>query len=202
MRRAAFPGPEGEALVHLHNLSGGVLGGDRLELEVRVGPGARAQLTTTGATRVYRRGAGAGEAVQLNRLRVEQDGLLEYLPDPLIPYRGASYRQSTGIELAPGGGLFWWETLTPGREAHGERFDFERVVLETEIRSGQDRVPIARERAVLEPSRRSLTSPARMGLYGYLVTFYICRAGDPAGAWLSLEQELGRCAGNGRGRAR
>jgi urease accessory protein len=50
----AFGAADGRALVHLHNLSGGVLGGDRLTLRAEVGPAARVQLTTTSATRIYR----------------------------------------------------------------------------------------------------------------------------------------------------
>src|SRR5271169_2160149 len=41
----AFAVEDGAALVHLHNVSGGLLGGDRLELAVNVGRGARAQVT-------------------------------------------------------------------------------------------------------------------------------------------------------------
>jgi len=50
----AFHLEDGGCLVHLHNLSGGVLGGDCLELKVEVGPEAIVQLTSTGATRLYR----------------------------------------------------------------------------------------------------------------------------------------------------
>src|SRR5262245_49973448 len=66
----AFPLPDGAALVHLHNLSGGVLGGDQLALDVELAPQTSVQLTTTGATRVYRRRPEAGEAVQTMRLRL------------------------------------------------------------------------------------------------------------------------------------
>ena len=40
----AFPLSNGGVLVHVHNVSGGVLGGDQLVLDVEVGPGAQAQL--------------------------------------------------------------------------------------------------------------------------------------------------------------
>src|SRR5438309_11151451 len=50
----AFRQADGVSLVHLHNLSGGVLAGDRLELKVEIGPRAAVQLTSTGATRIYR----------------------------------------------------------------------------------------------------------------------------------------------------
>src|SRR5271163_636501 len=42
----AFPNPAGESLVHLNNVSGGIFGGDQLNLHVDVGPGAAAQITT------------------------------------------------------------------------------------------------------------------------------------------------------------
>ncbi len=35
----AFPQDNGAALVHLHNVSGGVLAGDDLHLDIAVGPG-------------------------------------------------------------------------------------------------------------------------------------------------------------------
>ena len=66
----SFPLEGGGALVHLHNLSGGVLGGDQLELDVEVGPGACAQLTSTGATRLYRSRSEAPTARQINNVSI------------------------------------------------------------------------------------------------------------------------------------
>ena len=85
------------AVAHLHNLSGGVLGGDQLALAVTVEAQAQAQVTTTGRdTRVYRHRPGP-DATQRTSLRVGAGGLLEYLPDTLIPYAGARYRQQSGL---------------------------------------------------------------------------------------------------------
>src|ERR1700685_3772106 len=81
----AFRQEDGAALVHLHNVSGGLLGGDRLALMVNVGAGACVQITTTGATRIYRSRAGAPATTQSNEITVGEDGLLEYLPDAVIP---------------------------------------------------------------------------------------------------------------------
>src|SRR5437868_10045544 len=63
-----FPLADGALLVHLHNLSGGVLGGDWLRTEVRVGHRANAQLTTTGATRLYRSRREDRAAIQINEI--------------------------------------------------------------------------------------------------------------------------------------
>src|SRR5207245_2695986 len=70
----AFPGGAGEALAHLHNVSGGVLDNDDLRLQVEVGPDARAQLTTTGATRIYRSRSAGSKARQQTDLTIAARG--------------------------------------------------------------------------------------------------------------------------------
>jgi urease accessory protein len=187
----AFDGGDGMAVTHLHNLSGGILGGDQLELAVSVGAHAQAQLTTTGATRVYRHRPGP-DASQRTTLRVGRDGLLEYLPDPLIPFAGARYQQQISIELAEDAGLFYWELIAPGREASGELFAYERLGIALELCAGG--APVALEHMELEPALRPLTSPLRWGAYRYLATLYICRVGVAAQVWSSLENELAALA--------
>lgn len=188
----AFDLAEGGALVHLHNLSGGVLGGDHLELNVEVAPGAHAQLTGTSATRVYRsRGEGL-TANQLTEVRVGENGLLEFLAEPVIPFAGSRYRQQARIELAPGAGLFWWETVAPGREAKGEVFEYDLFQTHLDLYGGERL--LALERLRLEPKLSALTSPARLGPYRYFSTFYICRVGLEASRWRALENELSELA--------
>lgn len=184
----AFAREDGSALAHLHNVSGGVLGGDRLVLRARLGRGTDAQLTTTGATRIYRPRTGAPTSAQINEIVVEEDGLLEYVPDAILPFAGARFSQRTTIQLAPGAGLFWWEILAPGREASGEIFRYEQVELITEV-YGANRL-IAAERMRLEPANGDIHSIARLGDYRYLATFYICRVGVPAQTWIAAEERL------------
>lgn len=188
----AFQLDDGGSLVHLHNLSGGVLGGDQLDLTVEVGPRAVAQVTSTGAARVYRSRKNAEPAHQRLQFRVEDDGLVEYLPDQLIPFAGSRYRQETRIELGANAGLFWWEIISPGREAHEELFAYELLQLKTSISVLGN--PIALEHMRIEPARRSMFSLARLGAYRYFSTFYICRAGVESSRWLELERLLGELA--------
>jgi urease accessory protein len=188
----AFKLDDGSALVHLHNLSGGVLGGDQLDLTVKVGPRASAQVTSTGATRIYRSRKNAEPAQQRFQISVEDNGLVEYLPDQLIPFAGSRYRQETRIELGANAGLFWWETVAPGREAHNERFAYELLQLKTSISVMGN--PIALEHMRIEPAKRSMFSLARLGAYRYFSTFYICRAGVESSRWLELERLLGELA--------
>jgi urease accessory protein len=188
----AFALADGSALAHLHNISGGVLGGDHLRLMVEVGKNASVQLTTTGATRLYRNHPSLPGATQINDIAVREDGLLEYAPDALIPFAGARYSQTTRIELAPGAGLFWWEIVAPGRGARGEIFAYETLALRFEI-TAAGRI-MALERNSLEPRVRPLNSPARLGHYRYFSSFYICRVGVEAVRWLALEKEMSEIA--------
>lgn len=189
----AFELPDDAALVHLHNVSGGVLGGDHLETHVDVAAGARVQLTSTSATRLYRSRADAPNAVQHVTCRVGKDALLEYLPDPLIPFAGARYVQRTTMELAEGAGLFWWEVVAPGRSASRELFAYELLELHVDITAKG--IPVAIERIRLAPSLNAIHSPIRLGRYRYFATFYVCRVGIPAARWLELERQLAELAG-------
>jgi urease accessory protein len=184
----AFAVQDGAALAHLHNVSGGLLGGDHLALKVNIRAGARVQLTTTGATRIYRPRQEALPATQCNEFTVYEGALLEYVPDAIIPFAGARFSQASTIHLAQGAGLFWWEILAPGREARGEAFAYDCVELKTDIIAGSR--PIASERVRIEPRKRPVQSFGRLGPYKTWATFCIARVGPSAVEWLVLEREL------------
>jgi urease accessory protein len=182
----SFPAPDGACLVHLHNLSGGVLAGDRLDMDVHVAPGARAQLTTAGATRIYRARPADPTARQSLFVEAGEGSLLEHLPDPIIPFAGSRYRQCSVFHLADGAGLFWWEIVAPGRAA--QHFAYDQLELTTEIYA--QGIPVAIERARLEPATRPLDNAAQLERFTHTATFFICRAGEPASSWAALEQTL------------
>jgi urease accessory protein len=184
----AFTLEDGAALVHLHNVSGGLLADDRLAVSVILQENAKVQLTTTGATRIYRARKEAGPATQTTEISLGPNAFLEYLPDPIIPFASARYCQRTNIRLAPGAGLFWWEILAPGREAHGELFAYDSVEMKADLTAGARL--LACERVRLQPRKYPPSSPARLGPYRYWATFYICRVGLETGKWLAIEDRL------------
>jgi urease accessory protein len=188
----AFPSPGGGTLAHLHNVSGGVLAGDSLALEVTVGPGAAAQVTSTGATRLYRHRAGAAESEQYVALSVAPNGLLEYLPDALIPFAGSRHRQRTTVTLGDKATFFWWEILAPGRQAMGEEFAFDTLRVETRVHSAHR--PLLFEDLLLKPGARPLQSNARLGAYSYTASFYAFQVGRSASDLRVLETALGEIA--------
>jgi len=184
----AFTLESGGSLVHLNNVSGGVFGGDNLKLSVRLAPEAEAQLTTTGATRVYRPRPQTAEATLFCNFELGRDSFLEYLPDPLIPFRNARIYQRTAFSLAEGATLFSWDTIAPGRAAAGEFFQYERLKLASEIKVAGK--PILNDRILLEPQRWPPYTSAIFGTSRYLVTFLAVRAGSTAAELRELEESL------------
>jgi urease accessory protein len=184
----AFPNPSGESLVHLHNVSGGVFGGDHLSLDIDLAADAQAQVTSTGSTRVYRPRDQAADALLATEIHLGKDALLEYLPDSVIPFRDARFEQRTDVYLEPGATLFWWEVIAPGRMASGELFAYQALRVSTCIWS-QGR-PIYIDRISLRPQQTDLSSLARFAKYRYLTSFMICRSGEDANTWIALEKTL------------
>jgi len=188
----AFALPESGSLVHLNNVSGGVLAGDRLALDVEIQAGAAAQITTTGATRLYRHRAGAADSEQRARFSVGDGALIEYLPDAVIPYAGSRHVQRTEIRLGRGSTLLWWEMLAPGRLASGERFAFDRLRVQTEIYVGVH--PVLREDYLLEPKHKNLSATARMFEYSHTASLCAVQEGRPPAFWRALEGRLNEIA--------
>jgi urease accessory protein len=183
-----FPTPSGETLAHVHNVSGGILDTDSLSWQVDVGPRAQAQITSTGATRVYRSRSANRGASQCMRVSIASDAYLEYLPDQLIPFAGSRFHQSARVEIERGGSLIWWDRVAPGREASHEIFRYQELTSHFElIAEGQ---PVAIERWTLTPLVQRLDSIARLGPFCHFASCYVCRAGEPTAYWKTLETQM------------
>lgn len=109
----------------------GIAGGDALEVSIRVGAGAHAQVTTPGAAKWYR---SAGPLATLDQcLSVAPGGRLEWLPQETIFFDGAQARSRTRVDLAGDAVFLGWDLIALGRPAAGETFDRGGLALETEI---------------------------------------------------------------------
>ena len=128
---------------------GGVVGGDRLEIDVRVGEGAAALLTTPGAAKFYR-SAGA-TAVQEQRLRIRDQGRLEWFPQETILFPGARAVLETRVELEQGASFMGWEILCLGLPASRARFD--AGSLAAGLRISRNGRPLLLERLGIDSSR-------------------------------------------------
>ncbi|WP_454624545.1 urease accessory protein UreD [Bradyrhizobium cenepequi] len=117
--RVRFPSPEGEGLSAVFvNTAGGVAGGDRVDIDIAAGEGARLTLTTAAAEKVYR---AAGPAAELNiALKAEAGSHLSWLPQETILFDRARISRRIDIDLAEGASLLLCEIVVFGRSAMGE----------------------------------------------------------------------------------
>jgi urease accessory protein len=147
--------------------TGCVLQGDRLALEVSLGPGARAHLTTQSATKIHT--MDANHAVQTQHISLGAGAYLEYMPDPLIPHRRARYLSDTRIDLAETATLLYAEIIQPGRKHHhpDECFGATLLSLATTAIRPSGRLLFA-EKLLIQPERRPLRQAGVMGPFDVL----------------------------------
>ncbi len=125
--------PEGQGVAHavLVHPPGGLVGGDRLDIDIDVQPGAHLLVTTPAATRFYRSTAGA--ATQAVQARVATGARLEWLPQETLAYPACDARNEVRLTLAEGASLFATEVLGLGLPAAGEPFDRGRLLQHLEV---------------------------------------------------------------------
>jgi urease accessory protein len=109
--------PEGPEVCHtvLVHPPGGIVGGDTLTVDLALGDGAHALVTTPGATRFYR--SGGARAAQTIHARVAGGGRLEWLPLETLVHSGAHADNRMTFELAPGAEMFGWDCVALGLPA-------------------------------------------------------------------------------------
>jgi urease accessory protein len=137
----------GERLLQLLHVGPGLMGGDRLELDVEVFPGAQAVLVAQAATKVHAMDVGAQAELRV-RLRVAAGGSLEFHPGLTIPYAGSALRQRVEVDLEAGARFALVERWSAGRVARGERHLYRHVSSRVRVRSGG--VPIYADALELE----------------------------------------------------
>ena len=172
--KAGYPDGSGNAEVQVTNPSGGVLGGDRLDMKVSLAPDAAATIITQGATKAYQ-----GLTAEQNSIfDLGNNACLEYLPHHLIPYAGSNFRQTTDFRLDDSATLIYWETFSAGRVARDERFGYESLSSRTRIFRGG--IPQVVEGFDLSSGGEPF------GGYSYIGSLYILASADLS----SLAEEL------------
>ena len=175
----------GSSYTLLLNPSGGLVGGDRLTLDIRLKPKTHVIVSTPGANRVYR--SLAETSAHIVHMTVEHGGVLEWIPDLMIPFGGSRFRQVIHVTLARGATLFLWDAMASGRVASGERWAFHS--LENEIR-----ITTASKTFLLDRYRLTGGNTNEIGLarkWDYVGSFYMIGDAIEEARWKGLEENLG-----------
>ena len=118
------------AWIYTSSYGGGLVDGDIVAIQATVGAHAAAFLSTQSATKVYRSPHGTEVELQAD---VEDGGVLVSMPDAVVCFAGARYRQTQRVNLARGAGLILVDWMTSGRRESGERWAFSEYLSRTSI---------------------------------------------------------------------
>ncbi len=158
VQRPFYPGG-GVCHVYLLHPPGGVVGGDRLDIDIDADVETRVLLTTPAAGKFYRSAGPVAE--QRQTLCVRSGARLEWLPQETIVFSGAIARSTTRIDLDDGARVIAWEILCLGRPAAGERFSSGRFEQAMELyRQGR---PLLLERNRYDSAGPVLKAPWGLG---------------------------------------
>jgi len=138
-----LPAAPGRVRVALVQTAASILSGDRIAIEVDIGPGAALELTTTSATVAYPAQSQASQSLACN---VGAGGRFAWLPEPLVLAEGCDLSTRIEIQLATDAVALAREFVVLGR--HGESPGRCESVLSCEL----DGVPLLRDSIVIDPS--------------------------------------------------
>ena len=159
--------------------AGCILQGDRMQLEIALGAGARAHVTTQSATKVH--SMDANYALQTQSLTLDDGAYLEFLPEPLIPHRQARFASETRITVAPSATLLYSEIVQPGRKYHhpDECFGATVLSLATEAARPDGRMLFV-EKLLAEPARRPMRQTGVMDGFDVFANVILCTPPEQA----------------------
>jgi urease accessory protein len=150
------------------------VGGDELEIDVIVGPGATARFGTAAATVVWP-GPGGAASSQRTRIVVAENGHVEWRPEPMVSVAGSVHRTRTDVDLSATATAWIVEETSLGRsgECSGR--------LDLELRVTRDGTPLVHHVEHLGPDVPGWGSAVHVGPARHLLTGLMVGplAGDP-----------------------
>lgn len=169
VQRPIYLGKNGMPCYFILNVGGGYLDGDTYRIEVRLREKARLTLTTLGATLIYK--TPNKPVTQETEIFLGKESYLEYLPDPIIGYENARYKQFDNIYMEKGATLLYSDIITPGWSAEGRSFSYDMLQLKTNIYL-EDEI-VVYDNIKLEPAVQKIDVLGFMEEYTHLGTFIV-----------------------------
>ncbi|UGQ12729.1 urease accessory protein UreD [Yinghuangia sp. ASG 101] len=166
------------AFVYVMVTGAGATQADRYRTDVVCGPDTRVHVTGQAATKVHR--MEFDYATHRVGLRAAAGAYLEYLPDPVIPFRDARYFQHTDVVVEPGATVVLGETVVAGRIARGERHAYRVLATDLEIRRPSGAL-LAIDTLRLEPGRGAgVLGPGVLGGHDLVASLFVVTDRVPA----------------------
>jgi urease accessory protein len=129
--RPVYLTQSGEAYFYVMNPGGGYLEGDSYKIDIRLEEDAEAVVTSQSATKIYK--TRILPAYQEVDIHLKRGSVLEYLPDSIIAYQHARFKQLTVIRMEEGATLICSDIFTPGWAPEGTFFQYDLLHSKMEI---------------------------------------------------------------------
>lgn len=137
----------GEAYFYIMNPGGGYIDGDTYKIQISLKKGAEAVVTTQSSTKIYK--TRSKPALQEMEIDLKRGSVLEYLPDPVIAYQHACFKQRTTVRMEEGSTFICADIFTPGWAADGTLFQYDLLQSKMEVYL-EDRLVVF-DHVILEP---------------------------------------------------
>jgi urease accessory protein len=167
--RPVYHDDSGQVCYYLLNPGGGYLDGDRYQMKVQLGEQAKLTLTTQGATKIYK--TPNKYAYQESEIILKAGSFLEYIPDPLIAYENAHYKQKNVIRMDKTATLLYSDIITPGWSPAGKHFCYKSIQILNEMYIDEELVVF--DHLHLKPSVQNIQGLGFMEGFTHLGSMFV-----------------------------
>jgi urease accessory protein len=154
--------PGAAAWIYTSTYGGGLVAGDEIDLQLRLGSQTTCVVGTQSTTKVYK-SPGGRPCRQALTATVDDGALLVVAPDPVSCFAGARYEQRQRVDVRRGGALVVVDWLTSGRRCRGERWEMAGYASRLDV--DFDGQHVLADAWRLSPDDGPLDSPFRLGRF-------------------------------------
>lgn len=152
------------------DVSPGLLRGDNYELQWNSEPNSHVMITNQSYTKVHPSLPSGGSSMQQSFL-LEKNAVIEHMPEPIMLFKGAAFRNDTFVRLQAGSVWLQAEVLCPGRALRGEKFEYRCFRNLLTVHYGEQLIFSQRQR--IEPEKQVLTAQGCWDDRTHWATFYM-----------------------------
>jgi urease accessory protein len=129
--RAVYLTSGGEAYGYVMNPGGGYVDGDTYKISIVLEEDAEVLITTQSSTKIYK--TRTKPAIQEMDIHLKKGSLFEYLPDPVIAYKHACFKQNMIVQMDKGASFVCCDIFTPGWAPDGTLFRYDLLQSKMEV---------------------------------------------------------------------
>ncbi len=129
--------------------SAGLLGGDRVEMELGFGAKSNAKITSQSYEKVFN--TDGKKVVKTANINVQEDAVVKYMPHPTILFEDSDYENIVNVNLTKSSRFYYSDIFNCGRVFMGEQFLMKKF--KNYLRINIEESPVMLDHIVLDPKR-------------------------------------------------